>query len=121
MLALEVRSIATAALGLSVLNACGSDCDAALRWSIVAHVRDANTGAEICGASGVAQDGPYQEDLTCFGAPSCSCNGVSERLGTYQVTISAPGYQPSTKTVIVDDSDACHVETVHPEFELNPQ
>ncbi|MCB9582103.1 MAG: hypothetical protein H6717_34025 [Polyangiaceae bacterium] len=121
MLALELRSIATAALCLSVLNACGSDCDAAVRWSIVAHVRDANTGAEICNASGVAQDGPYQEDLTCFDSPTCSCNGVGERLGTYEVTISAPGYQSSKKTVVVDDSDACHVETVHVEFKLDPQ
>ncbi len=121
MLALELRGIATVALGLSVLNACGSDCDAGLRWSIVAHVRDANTGAEICDASGVARDGSYQQDLTCFGSPTCSCNGVGERLGTYEVTITAPDYQPSTKTVVVDDSDACHVETVHPEFKLNPQ
>ncbi len=107
---------------LAVLPNCSSSksCDASLHYSINVTVRDEATGERICNASVVAQDGQFQEALQCSAATDCTCFGVGERLGTYEVTVSAPGYQTAKKTVVVDDSDECHVTRENVEFKLAP-
>ncbi len=106
---------------LAVLPNCSSkSCDDSLHYSINVTVRDEATGERICNASIVARDGQFQETLQCSTGTDCTCFGVGERLGTYEVTVSASGYQIAKKTVVVDDSDECHVARQHVEFKLAP-
>jgi hypothetical protein len=86
-------------------------CTASSAWSLRIRVQDASTGASICDASLVASLGTVHEQLKCFGRYDCRCVGFSEQQGTFQVTVTKPGYRTVTKTVVVDQSTGCHVVT----------
>lgn len=110
------------ALGIGV-TACSdtSYCTKVAVPALSVTARDAQTGAPICDATVVARDGDFEETLMRFPAPGCECQGAEERLGTYQVTASAPGYQPLTKTMVAAIANECNVETAHADFALPPE
>ncbi len=78
-------------------------------------VRD-EQGRPICDAQIVARDGAFQQTLTLFAAPggACEFSGVPERPGTYEVTVSKPGYETErlANVVVGRDPTGCHVKTV---------
>jgi hypothetical protein len=68
----------------------------------------------------VAEDGSYREVLRMYsldsgdagpdaGPPSCFYAGAVERSGTYDLSVSAPGYQTMDVTGVVVTHDQCHV------------
>ena len=115
-----VHVMAVALLSVADWACSGASCDGAMGYSIRARVRDANTGKEMCNVKAVAHDGNDEWQLTCWGPPECSCAGVPERLGTYELTVTAPGYQDSTSTVVVDTKDECRVHTESVTVKLSP-
>ena len=79
-------------------------------------MRDARSGADLCGSGVVAFDGAYREDLTNLGVPGgpCTFYGASERAGTYRVQISQKGYiskEISGLVVSKDDPSDCHISS----------
>jgi hypothetical protein len=74
---------------------------------------DAKTRAPICSeATVVAVSGTYRETLTSFGGADNGCfhNGVGTRPGTYEVTITAAGYEPQTIDITLTlTRDGCGV------------
>ena len=86
-------------------------CTAGSAPSLRIRVQDAFTGASICDASVVGSLGTVHEPLTCSGGFDCRCVGFGEKLGTFQVTVTKPGYRSATTTVVVDKSTGCHVVT----------
>ncbi len=103
---------------------CGStsvSCTANLVRALVVHVEDANTSAAICDATVTSNDGSQTETLICNENPSvCECRGPWEQLGTFQVTVTKPGYKQAETTVVVDKRDECHVITKDVTVKLSP-
>lgn len=80
------------------------------RSSISVSVLDAATG-DSAGVTpaGTVRDGEFEEALQAFGN---SLSGPFEREGTYDVSITAPGYAGWDTTGVVVTADECHVKTV---------
>jgi hypothetical protein len=69
-----------------------------------------------CAATVLAVEGVFSEELECSVSESdCTCWGVSERPGDYQVTATL-GTQSETQTVRVRMEDECHVKQVRVTF-----
>ena len=99
--------------------ASGMVCTDELRAGITVEVRDALTGTPAaCGASGEARDGTYIAPLTdegrCTEAPMtwAYLTGAWERAGVYTVAIRKPGYRDWVQEQVVVTADACHVQPV---------
>lgn len=58
-----------------------------------------------------AVDGTYQETLEFLPGLEHPFSGADERMGTYTLTVSKPGYQTYTSPPIVVTRDVCHVIT----------
>ena len=120
------------ALGLS-LAACATDsddqpgsnpmtdhilCTQMARTGLSVEVRDAVNGAPAaCGATGSLDEGAYVEALSDAG----QCRrpdgwpylyAVVQRAGTYRVTVSKPGYQTWVQEGVTVTFDACGVQPV---------
>ena len=121
----------TIAAGLIVLGAlclactaCGSsaqECTAIATWSFRVRVTDSKTGASICDATLIASDGSKDTTLTSVGGADCLYVGVTEQLGTFRVTATKAGYQTGMTSIVVDQSDGCHVVTQDGGVTLEPQ
>lgn len=98
-------------LCLASLPGCTSKtCNAVLLWSLRIRVNDSVTGSAICDATVTATKGTTQTALMhSGGADGCLYFGIGEELGTFQVSVTKAGYQPSSTTVTVDEEDECHV------------
>lgn len=75
-----------------------------------------STAEGTCAATVRAVEGVYSEEFECVveGA-DCTCWGVSERPGDYQVTATL-GDRSETQTVRVRMEDECHVKQVRVTF-----
>lgn len=93
-------------------------CTMEARSSITVSVLDAATGDSLSVTpSGTVRDGEFQEELQAFGN---SLSGPFEREGTYDVSITAPGYASWDTTGVVVTADECHVHTVVLTARLTP-
>ena len=89
-------------------------------------VRDAVSGAPAaCGATGSLEEGAHVEALSDFG----QCRrpdgwpylyAVVQRAGTYRVTVSKPGYQTWVQEGVTITYDACGVQPVALQANLEP-
>jgi hypothetical protein len=97
-------------------------CSSNALSSLQIDLKDALTGAPICDASVVAVLGTEQTPLSSFPSPGyCIYSGVYETLGTFQVTVTEPRYEPLTTTIVVDQNDGCHVVPQHRVVKLQPK
>lgn len=110
-----------AALGF-VLTACGDGvgpvCTAEAVFGLNLSVRDISGAPAAQGAIGVAIDGAYADTLEVFGDTQMA--GAVERAGTYEVTVSKPGYATWTTTGVTVTEDECHVIPVLLVVDLTP-
>jgi hypothetical protein len=93
-------------------------CTMEARSSISIAVLDAATGDSL-GAmpTGTVREGAFEEALQGFGNQLA---GPFERKGTYDVTVTAPGYASWDTTGVVVTADECHVQTVQLTVRLAP-
>jgi len=92
-------------------------CTLEARAGIVITLEDSVSGSRgpFAGVSYVARDGAYRDTLFLnsvappAGQPTFQVGLAYERAGTYQVTVTASGYKPWTKSAVAVAKDACHV------------
>jgi hypothetical protein len=93
-------------------------CTQESRPGLVVYVKDSVTKAGVAsGASLVVREGSYKDSV--FAAPNSTpdldnsaLSAAGERSGTYQVTVSKPGYATWLKSNVRVTSNVCHVNTV---------
>jgi hypothetical protein len=112
------------ALALVVVLSPGCDpapsdtgCTLDARTSLVLSVVDAETGEEVDAMVTLRIDGEASSEVD-EGGPGRYLLGL-ERDGTFEVTVSAAGYEPATREYEVT-ADECHVMTVEATLELVP-
>ena len=108
-----MRSMAFLAVLLGIVAACnnvtgGGDraCTLEARAGINVTVVDDATGAGIGNPSGTAREGAFVEQLQGFNGQLA---GAFEREGTYDVWVTAPGYQTWLRENVTVAADECHV------------
>lgn len=107
---------------LLLLTACPGgpttvDCTTEARSSITLTVVDPD-GADVPDATATySVDGSADEDCESFGTGGLACGW--ELAGTFEVTVTAPGFAPSSFTQVVE-ADECHVITESVEHTLQP-
>jgi hypothetical protein len=96
-------------------------CTQVYVYGIMIRVTDGD-GNPIINAHAVIQDGTYSETLEPVTEPSETgiYQGAGERPGTYQLTVSAPGYLPKTYDHLVVQAGTCHVTPVTLQVSLIP-
>jgi len=106
--------------GASALSGClmETSCTTIYAYGVSATVRDTRTGAPLTNATLVLVDGAYRETMTSFGQPGTYA-GAGEREGTYTLTVTAQGYQPASRTIVVT-GDECHVNGQAVTIDLTP-
>lgn len=97
-------------------NLACSTCTANAPDAFVLEINDRETGASICDADVVVEDGAFHETLS----KSCHPAEARERPGSYTVKISRQGYVSRTVSIAVT-SDECHVRTRAVTVELEPE
>ena len=114
-------SLALLMAGTSALPACeyGAACTTEYRWGVNLTIRDARTQQPITTATATLVDGAYRETIT-LQSFATSYLGAGEREGTYTLTVTAPGYQPSTARTVTVTGDECHVRPVSVTVDLTP-
>jgi hypothetical protein len=114
------------ALGVTWLPGCShGGCDDYAAPGVDVEVVDGRTGQDICAASVTLTDGSYVEIVSAIGTglsdagtATCLYPGAFERPGTYDVGVSAAGYQPSGQDGVVAGAGTCHVQTAHVTIQL---
>ncbi|MFN2420581.1 MAG: carboxypeptidase-like regulatory domain-containing protein [Gemmatimonadota bacterium] len=81
-------------------------CTLEARAGINVTVVDSLSGREVAG-SGIANEEAFADTLESFEPGQLF--GVFERPGTYDVTVTAPGYRPWRVTGVTVRADECHV------------
>jgi len=96
-------------------------CTQVYVYGVMIRVTD-ETGNPISNAQAVLQDGSYSETLEPVDEPSETgiYQGAGERPGTYQLTVSAPGYAPKTFDHLIVQPGTCHVTPVTLQVSLFP-
>ena len=85
-------------------------------------IRDSVSGAGLA-ASAVATvvDGGFSDTLRFVPDPDSAYRaGPDERSGTYNLTITAAGYQPWTLNGVTVQGGVCHVQTVYLHSHMAP-
>ncbi|GAC1351999.1 MAG: hypothetical protein NVS3B20_11480 [Polyangiales bacterium] len=99
------------ALSLGALGCASrtSNCTTDARNSIALRVTDEN-GFLVCDAKVVVHEGAINHDMSSVGpAGSCAWFGLAEQAGTFDLTVSKPGYVTNeVKGVVVTTEPACH-------------
>ncbi|HEU4407002.1 MAG TPA: carboxypeptidase-like regulatory domain-containing protein [Polyangiaceae bacterium] len=99
-------------------------CDASALMSFQVDLRDEN-GAPVCDAAVTVRDGAFAETLrpSTPGDGTCSWVGPTERPGTYEVTISKPGYETIVmpSVVVAKEPSGCHVVPAKVNAQLVPE
>jgi hypothetical protein len=114
----------TAAAALAAMLGCHDplvqiNCTDELRPGIVVTVRDSVTNAPVSGARVVARTATIAD--TSRSQPNGVYPLVSEKPGTYAVTVEQTGYRPWARANVKVTSDECHVKTVSLTALLQPQ
>lgn len=113
---------------LVLVAGCDSDdsiiCTTEARFGVNLSVKDATTGQLIPeGVRGVLKDGSYLDTLQVFTdieGRIFSLAGAVERPGTYRIDLTAPGYQPWTRSDVRVPEGRCHVEPVSLQADMIP-
>lgn len=84
-------------------------CTALYAYGISITVLDAGGDSLRATPTGVLRDGSWRETMQGFGN---RLMGAGERKGTYNVTVSAPGYASWDTSGVVVTADECHVQGV---------
>ena len=92
-------------------------CTQEFRPGLVVYVKDSVTRAGVAsGASLVVREGSYKDSVAATNSGLDQDNSplyaAGERGGTYQVTVSKPGYATWLQSNIRVTSNVCHVNTV---------
>jgi hypothetical protein len=82
-------------------------CTLEARAGINVTVVDSLSGREVAGSSGIAREEAFADTLESIEPGQLF--GVFERPGTYDVTVTAPGYRPWRVTGVTVGADECHV------------
>ena len=104
----------------------GEGCTPNVKPGLSINVFDAETGLPAgCGASAVVTEGSYLEQMTIEATPICVDTShmvaAYERVGTYQIVVSKPGYLDETVSdVDVVMTDGCSVDTTVVNVMLTP-
>lgn len=108
----QVSSCAGPGTLLARLLPARRNCDASAILSFQVDLRD-EAGAPVCDASVVVRDGAFSQALVALpgAGGTCTWDGPAERPGTYEVTISKPGYETVVlpSVAVKPGPDACHV------------
>lgn len=114
-------TLATVLLGL-VLAGCddnlGLVCTTEAVYGINLNVRDDVGAPAAQGALGVAIEGTFADTMDVFSDVDMA--GAIERAGTYDITVSKPGFSDWTRTNVVVTADECHVIPVQFDVTLTP-
>lgn len=107
---------------LSML-ACSDDvlgpvCTGEFRYGLSITVRGASGAPAAEGSVGTAVDGEHEETLQVFGPATLV--GAGERPGTYDITITRPGFETWSAEGVTVTADECHVHPVSLEANLIP-
>ena len=115
------------ALVVAVVSACEFDgsyaCTTEAVSAFAMEIRDSISGQGLAARSvATVADGGFSDTLALVpDADSAYRSGVYERAGTYDVTVTAAGYQTWTLQNVVVESRVCHVEPVHLLVRLQPE
>ena len=116
-----MKPSANPALYLTLLAAVGCSaspsspgCTMEFRYGLSVYVKDSLTGTSIAsGASLVVRDGAFKDSVSHpSGAPELNALPLltaGERAGTYQVSVSKPGYLPWSRSNVRITANECHV------------
>jgi hypothetical protein len=93
-------------------------CTAEIRYGIVVEVYNLADGRPIVdGLAGLLREGEYAEEMS---VNENLVQGAPERAGTYDLTITAEGYETLRQNGISVRENECHVETRTLTAELTP-
>jgi hypothetical protein len=93
-------------------------CTAEIRYGISVEVYNLADGRPVVeGLAGVLQEGEYSEEMS---VRENLVQGAPERAGTYDLTITAEGYETLRQNGISVRENECHVETRTLTAELTP-
>ena len=103
----------------------GMACTEEFRYGLAVYVNDSLTNTPIAsGASLVARDGTYKDSVAFPSArpdlDPYALNSAGERAGTYQLTVTRPGYLPWSKNNVRVTANVCHVNGVSVTARLVP-
>jgi hypothetical protein len=84
------------------------------RYGLSVYVKDSLTGAAVAsGASLVVRDGVFKDSVSHpSGRPELNALPLltaGERAGTYQISVSKPGYLPWSRSNVRITANECHV------------
>lgn len=111
-------SILIGAIGCSGSSVSTSPvCTTELRPAVMVYVKDSLTTAGVAsGASLVVRDGSFKDSVAVPNSrPDLNdsvLGAAVERAGTYQVTVSKPGYATWVQSNVQVTRNVCHVNTV---------
>ena len=118
------------AIAVLVVSGCGEyredyACLASVEPAIILEIRDSVSGAgRAASAVATVSDGGFSDTLYLLPpdlTDSAYRQGPNERGGTYDLTISTPGYLTWTLNSIEVDENVCHVATVRLTAHLTPE
>jgi hypothetical protein len=100
-------------------------CTMEFRYGLSVYVNDSLTGTAIAsGASLVVRDGTFKDSVSHpSGRPELNAFPLltaGERAGTYQVSVSKPGYLPWSRSNVRITGNECHVNPVSVTALLQP-
>ena len=116
------RSLASVLVLPALLAGCDvtdpEACTAEIRYGISVEVYNLADGRPISeGLAGVLREGEYSEEMS---VNENLVQGAPERAGTYDMTITAEGFETLRQNGISVRENECHVETRTLRAELTP-
>ena len=119
---MKLSVLATVFPILFAAMACGGSqappvCTQEFRQGVVVYVKDSLTGAGVAsGASLVVREG-FFKDSAALPNSRPELNDVAlaaagERAGTYQLTVTRPGYATWSRSNVTVTKNQCHVNTI---------
>lgn len=92
-------------------------CTSDVRPGLAVYVKDPLTSAGVAsGASLVVREGSYKDSIAApSGRPdldNSSLFAAAERIGTYEVSVTKPGYVAWAQSNVRVTANECHVNTV---------
>lgn len=109
-------------LAAALLGACDDDlglvCTTEFVYGLNLTVLDGQGGPAAQGATGIAIDGAYSETLMVLEPETMV--GAGERAGTYDITVTKPGYVTWSADDVTVTENECHVNPVTLQANLIP-